>query len=251
MLVLRLPKESARVRELLYLVGPMPTDDGRTRWFERDDGDARLKRDRELIRHHYPDLKYGLNHRSKQVFLDGTITLRAECGIRTHIKTRITFGDSYPRYEPIAYETGNMFPHIADRHFFPDGACCLWLPVESQWNTRAVNALHEFLDQVSTFFERQLILDASPDKRWAWGQRGHGIEGYIEFIQEALAGDASLISNLAGLLSGREQIAQNSDCPCKGGKKYKSCHAKGVARLIEQLGVHNPFLRPREDQVSP
>lgn len=166
------------MRELLYLVGPTPTADDRTPWFEQDEGDERLKRDRQLIRVDYPDLKYGLNHRSKRVFLDGFITLRAECGIRTRIKTRVTFDDLYPRYEPIAYETGNMFPHTANRHFYPDGACCLWLPIETQWNPRGATALHSFLDQVSTFFERQLILDASPDKRWAWGQRGHGIEGY-------------------------------------------------------------------------
>jgi hypothetical protein len=101
------------VRELLYLVGPTPTADDRVRWFERDEGDERLRRDRALIRHDYPDLKYGLNARLKMVFLDGTITLRAECGIRTPIKTRLMFGDFYPRYEPIAYETGNMFPHTA------------------------------------------------------------------------------------------------------------------------------------------
>lgn len=230
------------MRELLYLVGPTPTVNRRTRWFERDEGDERLKRDRALIRQDYPDLKYGLNHRLKRVFLDGSITLRAECGIRSRIKTRIMFGDFYPQYEPITYETGNLFPHIANRHFYPDGACCLWLPVETQWKPRDSTALHLFLDHVSTFFERQLILDASPDKRWAWGQRGHGIEGYLEFIQEALGGDDSLVSNFAGLLGGCEQIASNFDCPCESGKKYKYCHAKCVATLIEHLGKHNPFL---------
>jgi len=234
-----------RVRELLYLVGPTPESDGRTRWFQRDKGDERLKQDRVLIRHDYPDLKYGLNHRLKRVFLDGTITLRAECGIPTRIKTRLIFGDSYPTYEPIAYETGNLFHHIADRHFFPDGRCCLWLPVETQWNPKDPTALHSFLDQVSTFFERQLIYDASPDKCWAWGQRGHDIEGYIEFIQDALGGDNSLISNFAGLLSGREEIPPSSYCPCESGKKYKYCHAKTLVKLVEKLGELNPFLVSR------
>lgn len=236
------------MRELLYLVGPTPKTDGRTRWFERDEGDERLRRDRALIRHDYPDLKYGLNHRLKTIFLDGTITLRAECGILTRIKTRVIFSDSYPQYEPIAYETGNMFTHIANRHFFPNGRCCLWLPVETQWKPREATALRGFLDQVSTFFERQLILDASPNKRWAWGQRGHGVEGYIEFIEDTLGGDTSLVSNFAGLLSGREEIAPSSDCPCERGKKYKYCHGKSVAKLIEHLGAQNPFLSTRQDQ---
>jgi hypothetical protein len=239
------------VRELLYLVGPTPRTDRRTRWFERDEGDERLKRDRALICHDYPDLRYGLNHRLKRLFLDGTITLCAECGIRTRIRTRVVFGDFYPEYEPIAYEAGGMFPHIANRHFYPDGGCCLWLPVESQWRTQAVTGLHSYLDQVATFFERQLIYDASPDKLWAWGHRGHGIEGHIEFMQEALGTDSSLISNFGGLLSGHEEIAPNSECPCESGKKYKHCHARRIVKLLTHLGDRNPFLRNRRSQGNP
>jgi hypothetical protein len=230
------------VRELLSLVGPTPRTDRRTRWFEQDEGHERLERDRALIRRDYPDLKYGLNHRLKRVFLDGSITLRAECGIRTRVKTYVVFGDRYPAHEPMAYETGNMFPHIADRHFYRDGRCCLWLAVETQWRPHEATALHGFLDQVSTFFERQLIHDASPDKRWAWGQRSHDIEGYIELIQEALGGDTSLVSKFEGLLRGGQGIGLNSDCPCESGKKYKYCHEKRVTGLLKQLGKQNPFL---------
>lgn len=233
------------MRELLSLVGPTPRANGKPRWFERDEGAERLAQDRTLIHHDYPDLKYGLNHRHSRVFLDGTITLRAECGIPTHINTRVVFPDAYPEHEPMAYETGNMFQRIADRHLYSDGGCCLWLPVESEWRPKESTALHNFLDQVSAFFERQLIFDASPDRRWAWGERGHNIVGYIEFIQEALGNDASIVSNFAGLLSGREKIDPASDCPCGIGKKYKYCHAKRIAKVVERLGEHNPFLRTR------
>jgi hypothetical protein len=111
------------VRELLSLAGPTPKTDGRTRWFERDEGDARLKQDRALIRHDYPDLKFGMNWRLKKIFLDGTITLRAECGIPTRIRTRVLFDNYYPKYEPTAYEMGNMFP------LSPTGTSILMVPV--------------------------------------------------------------------------------------------------------------------------
>ncbi len=234
------------MRELLYLVGPTPKTDGRTRWFEQDEGDERLKQDRALIRHDYPDLKFGMNWRHKKIFLDGTITLRAECGIPTRIKTRLVFGDYYPAYEPVAYDTGNMFPHIADRHFYVDGGCCLWLPIETQWRQQEATALHSFLDQVATFFERQLIYEASPDKSWPWGQRRHNIAGYIEFIQEALGVDTFLVSNFAGLLSGKDHLEPNSDCPCGTGKKYKHCHASRLGKLVAQLGERNPFTEKTE-----
>lgn len=231
------------MRELLHLAGLTQNDDGRRRWFERDDGEARLARDRALIRHDYSGLKYVLNHRQRRVLLDGTITLKAECGIPTRIKTRVVFNAGYPDYEPAAYETGHLFPHDADRHFYKNGGCCLWLPVESQWRPRDPDGLHKFLDQVSTFFERQLIYDASPEKVWPWGERGHGIEGYIEFVQEALDGDAVLVSKFTGLLSGRERVDPASPCPCGRDKKFKYCHAKRLASVIDRLGEDNPFVR--------
>lgn len=227
------------MRELLSLAGPTPQADGKWRWFERDKGAERLARDRVLIKQDYPGLMYGLNHRLRSVFLYGTIALRAECGIPTRIPTRVLFPDYYSELEPMALDTGNLFPHIADRHFYADGCCCLWLPVESQWRPREATALHSFLDQVATFFERQLIYDASPDKRWAWGERRHGISGYIEFVQEALGGEASLVNNFIGLLSGRETISMVAKCPCNSGKKFKHCHAGRLAQLTARLGICN------------
>jgi hypothetical protein len=99
-------------------------------------------------------------------------------------------------------------------------------------------ALHSFLDQLSAFFERQLIYDASPEKRWAWGQRGHGTFGYIEFIQEELGTDSSLVSRFIGLLSGKEAVASTAECPCESGKKYKYCHSQRVAKLIHRLEMN-------------
>ena len=230
------------MRELLSIVGLTPKSDGRLRWFERDEGAERLAHDRALIRQDYPDMKYGLNFPNKRVFLKGTITLRAECGVPTRIKIRVNFPDVYPEIEPIAYETGNVFPHTADRHFYTDSGCCLWLPVESEWRPQEPDGLHKFLDQLSAFFERQLIYDASPDKKWAWGERGHGIKGYIEFVQEALDGDATLVSKFTGLLSGREQVDPASPCPCGRSKRFKNCHAKRLARVLERLGEDNPFV---------
>src|SRR5437660_1693474 len=68
---LRLPKGSARVRELLSLLGHTPENDGRQRWFERDEGAERLAHDRALISGDYPSLSYGLNFRHRRVFLEG------------------------------------------------------------------------------------------------------------------------------------------------------------------------------------
>jgi hypothetical protein len=169
--------------------------------------------------------------------------MRAECGIPTRIKTCIIFPDDYPEQEPLAYEVGRSFPHIADRHFYRDGGCCLWLPAESEWNSHDPSALIKFIDQVAVFFERQLIYDADPKKAWAWGERGHGVNGYIEFLQEAFGGDASLVHLFMPVLTGKATLNTNVRCPCGKGKRYNQCHAPQIERLIRQLKRANPFRR--------
>lgn len=228
------------MRELLSLLGHTPENNGAALWFERDEGDARLAYDRAFIAYDYPFLKYGLNFRLRQVFLSGVIVLRAECGIPTRIKTSIVFPDAYPEHEPLAYEVGNKFDHDIDRHFYRNGRCCIWLDAESEWKPHDPSALLNFLHQVSFFFERQLIYDADPQKRWAWGGRGHGIDGYIEFVQETLGG-ASLADIFMPLLSGKEAVSPNSACLCGSKRKFKNCHEKQIGGLIRRLGEYNPF----------
>ena len=65
------------MRDLLYLhVHTPPEIKNGDKWFEQDEGDARLAQDRQLIKTKYPNLKYGINHRNKLVFLFGEIILK-------------------------------------------------------------------------------------------------------------------------------------------------------------------------------
>lgn len=221
------------MRDLLYLhVHTPPKIKDGEKWFEQDEGDARLSRDRQLIKGKYPDLKYGLNHRNKFVFLYGEIVLKeASSGIPTRIGVKILFPDEYPKTEPIAVEIANLFEHIADRHFYPNGICCLWLPPESQWNPDDENALLKFLDHVAVFFERQLIYDATGGTVWAWGERGHGRSGYIEYIQEKLNVTSEKLQNFLPLISGKMSFEKKSRCPCGSGRPFRFCHLSMVVEL--------------------
>ena len=223
------------MRALLYLhVHTPPKTEAGDKWFERNEGDARLARDRRLIKTKYPDLKYGLNHRNKAVFLYGEISLKEESsGIPTKIGVQILFPDDYPKTEPLAVETSNLFKHIPDRHFYPSGICCLWLPPESQWNERDENALLKFLDHVSVFFERQLIYDSTGGKTWAWGERGHGRKGYIEYIQEKLKVDAEKLQNFLPLITGKTVLGKKLPCPCGSRRSYQFCHLPAVIKLAD------------------
>ena len=49
-------------------------------WYQRDGG-VRLSQDRERLIDTFPGLSYYINEQKGCVFLEGTITLVAECGI--------------------------------------------------------------------------------------------------------------------------------------------------------------------------
>lgn len=205
-------------------------------WYKRDGG-ARLEFDRELIAEHYPDLKHKIDDENEIVFLEGFITLRADCGVKTKIDVRIEFPRLYPEEEPAAYDAGNLFPHIDDRHIFKNGRCCLWLPPESLWNADDPNALLQFLHQVAVFFDKQLVCDALGGTTFPGAARSHGIFGYIELIEELLGSDRDLLVRLKPIFIKPSAIGRNDMCVCGSGLKFKRCHSNDVDRIIHRVGV--------------
>jgi hypothetical protein len=222
------------MRDLLSLHGPTRAKT-KEHWDERDGG-ARLAHDKALIAVSYPDLKYGINARTEEIFLYGAMTLISKSGIPTRIETRVIFPDNYPHEEPKAYDISNrFFPHELDRHFWSDERCCLWFPLESEWDSEDSNALINFLHQLALFFMRQLIYEADPRKGWAWGQRSHGIWGFLEYIQDKLGVPQNLVDNFAPLLTGDSVIQSREPCPCNSRLRYKACHASIVHQLMENI----------------
>jgi hypothetical protein len=219
------------VRELLYLHHHTPPNNRGEKWFEQDEGDARLAEDRRLVRSRYPDLYYGFNIRQKFVFIDGRIILKeAMTGVPTEIKLRIQFHDQYPDVEPVALDRSNLFPQISDRHFCKGGVCCLWLPPETKWQGSKKDAILTFVDHVAVFFERQLIYDATDGESWPWGERGHNVQGYIDYIHDRISVGTEAFKAFVPLLAGGD-LAKDARCPCQNGKRYRFCHRKIIIEL--------------------
>lgn len=210
-------------------------------WYERRSVAARLAEDRNWVGREYPGLSFLIDEERESITLDGTITIKEECGVPTQIATKVLFPRSYPDNEPIAYDSGDRFPHVAVRHFYKDGGCCLWLPPETLWRADDPLALHGFLDELSVFFHQQLVFEATGCVIWPGQERGHNVDGYIEFVDEQLGADASLIPVLAPLFAGRH-VGRNEPCPCFRGRKYKLCHQDMVEVITRRIGV----LRTRE-----
>lgn len=205
-------------------------------WYKRDGG-ARLAQDRALISERYPGLVFHIDDQAGRVYLDGELTLLAECGVPTRIRVRVDFPANYPSQEPRAYDVANRFPHVPDRHFCPDGQCCLWLPPESRWNPSDPEGLCRFLEEVAIFFDRQLVYDVEGKSSWPGGERGHGAAGYVEFVEELLNGDRGLLGALAPTFANISRIGRNSSCPCGSGRKYKRCHLGLVEEISHRVGV--------------
>lgn len=200
-------------------------------WYARDDG-ARLSHDRALVARGYPELDLRVDAERRRVTLEGHVVLKeATSGIPTRLATRIEFPPDYPAREPVAFEVGGRFPRGGDRHINEDdGSCCLWLPPKSKWNSADPDALEDFLNEVASFFERQLVYEASG--QWPGSQWDHGLAGYAEFVLEQLDGSSAVLDVLATT----GEPGPNARCPCGNGRKYKRCHSAAVARVEHAIG---------------
>ena len=205
-------------------------------WYQLDGG-PRLAQDRACIAEMFPELSYRIDETAERVFLDGAITLVAECGVPTSISVRVEFPSDYPQGEPRIFEVAGRFPHVSDRHFFADGQCCLWLPPESRWKSNKPDGLCRILEEVAVFFDQQLVYEAEGLDVWPGGQRSHGEEGYLEYVQDVLGGDQQLVAAFVPILAGpKKGYAQSNDlCPCGSKRKYKRCHKQRVEEVRRRL----------------
>jgi hypothetical protein len=100
----------------------------------------------------------------------------------------------------------------------------------------------DFMAHLSIFFHHQLIFDVSG--KWPVPARGHGRNGYREFLSEALGISDQEFPRFVPLLLDRARVAY-LPCPCGSGKQAKRCHLIVVNKLISTIG-----LARLRDQVS-
>ena len=206
-------------------------------WYERDGG-SRLAHDKELLCRTYPHLRFDVAPETGRMVIQGDLVFQLACNVPTQVRARLVLPHDYPRREPHAYDADGRFPHEADRHFHPDGRCCLWLSAESGWNPSDPDALLRFIDQVSLFFDRQFVYEAQPPNRrnrWPGGERSHGVVGYLEYVRDSLGGDEGIMAALAPTLTGHKRIGRNCLCPCGSNRKFKICHLRQVEATRRRL----------------
>jgi SEC-C motif-containing protein len=189
-----------------------------------------------LIAEHYPELYFGPDPVTGCEAFEGVLPLvAAKSGVVRRIPVRIIFPVGYPDDEPRAFEhTDRFLPHSPMRHFYSaDGRCCLWLPWDSQWQPARHDGLLDFMAHLSIFFHHQLLFDVSG--KWPVSARGHGRNGYREFLSETLGISHQEFPRFVPLLVDGARIAY-LPCPCGSGKHAKRCHLVLVNKLISKIG---------------
>lgn len=219
----------------LFRLSPMPHKV--VPWYERDEG-HRLAQDQVVLSTKYWQFTFAVDPETQRMCMQGSLDYQLACGVPTKLAVRVEFPADYPSREPRAYDADSRFPHEPDRHFYLDGRCCLWLRPESEWNANNPDAIAHYLDQVVVFFDRQLICEALPAydvSQWPGGARGHGVAGYLEYVQETFSGDEDLMEVLLPVIVGKNRVGRNQICPCGGSLKYKRCHLSKVENVRRSL----------------
>lgn len=134
----------------------------------------------------------------------------------------------YPKSIPLVREIEGRLPKIKDRHFNESNdefnkTACLFLPEERYKYYPKGSSIIDFINgPVNSFFLSQTNFDLTG--QWLYGQRGHGLNGIIEFYCEELGTkNIQVIIKFIEYLS-KKELKGHWDCYCGSNKKIRQCH---------------------------
>ena len=182
----------------------------------------------EQIKQAYPELQFLV--RNNTVFLTGNFILRDGDKVVDSFLIEIEFPFDYPKRLPVVYEIGERIPRIVDRHTYPSGECCLYLPLQLSEVFPEGSSLVDFINgPVCSFFVSQSYYELTGD--WPFGAWSHGAEAIIEYYAPILGtSDKNVISKYFEMIS-KKEIKGHWQCPCDSGKLLRRCHYEVVTKL--------------------
>jgi len=147
----------------------------------------------------------------------------------------------YPKFEPIVRETGDRIPREVDRHMYGNSRCCTcvweeWLSVSDDvsFSSFVEGPLHNF-------FLSQLHFELHNE--WPFGERSHGIQGFVESISRILGFRVDQNEAMTHL---NTIISKNTKghwlCVCGSGKKIRDCGTEHVETKRRELNHTNLVL---------
>lgn len=157
------------------------------------------------------------------ICLEGGLSVCDESGHELAVyQIRIEFPAGFPDNIPILYEIGGKIPRISDRHVDGNGAACLCVRDEIYKYCPPGYSVDEFMQGlVIPFFRSQIVFEETGVYP---GERQHGIDGILDFYEEALGTRAKdiVIAFLEYLTS--SSVKGHHVCYCGSQKKLRDCH---------------------------
>ncbi len=208
-----------------------------------------LQKFQRSIDRKYPTLRVLV--KNDIVYIRGGLILEASDGRELdRYSIEIQIPHNYPKSVPIVKEIGGRLAKIANRHFNPgDETACLFLPDERYKYYPRGSTIIDFIEgSVKSFFLWQTNYDLNGSKS-SFEERGHGVEGIIEFYSEELkTKDKSVILKFLDYLTAKK-VKKHWRCYCGSGKQLRYCHIDKLNDLrakISRDDVKNSLARIRD-----
>lgn len=174
-------------------------------------------------------LKYGYSINNGEIFAKGKYVLYSPDHNAYGYEIVILFPSDYPNSYPSIVCNDDNLPPSLHRHILPGGLACLGLVTDlnSIWSKKAV--FDNFAcNVISPFIAWQLHYDTfgSPPP---WGERSHGILGYIEFFADLISKHQKLDHRIIQLLIIQKPVPKKRrKCPCGKKKQFRYCHGRFI-----------------------
>lgn len=207
---------------------------------------------------HEPGLRLELEERDRTAAIRGTVAVPAGGSITLHLAIEIRYRRLDPFTLPRTYDPAHRFAPGDERHIYPDGEFCLWLPQTAPVDFGTDDGLALHLYRVKQFLVLQLMYEHRRRRnitpRWPGDQWAHGINGHEEWVREQVAQYPScdLILFRRDIAGGRRATSPDALCPCRSGRTFRSCHrplTELLKNAAKDTGANNAIVRVFKDNV--
>lgn len=200
-------------------------------WHQADT--ALFEKEKTEVEAAYPNLHFYVAENI--VFVRGSFPIVFDGEEFDRYLIEIKLPRDYPKSIPVVREVGGRIPLTSDRHMNPrDGTACVLLPDERWRVWPPGSGLLDFLNgPVRNFFLGQSVFEL--EKRWPFGQWGHGGDGVRQFYSELLeTDDVEVVIKAVEYLT-KKKTKGHWPCYCKSGKPLRDCHGEKLRGLTNKI----------------
>lgn len=181
------------------------------------------------VSEHEQLLKYGYSIPEGCIFASGKYILYSPDHVAYGYEIVILFPSDYPSSYPSVICTDSDLPPNLHRHILTGGQACLGLVTELYQIWSAGPNIDNFARNViSPFIAWQLHYETFGSAP-PWGERRHGIYGYIDFFTDFISKITRIDpQTIEKLITQKNVPKKRRKCPCGAKRQFRYCHGKFI-----------------------